>query len=175
MPVSCQSHRRRGTPVRAVRCSLHNSGERYDGPHTANGAQGAAAAGAVAAMKSAAGQVSSDQAPKVLDGKPMPEPSAERSAGAIKPGRGSCLKARSRSSPAPRVESAARSPSNLRQTEPTSWRSTSPDRSSPTANAIPATPERTRRDRGRLSGTTAAEPWHQGGYSRHRRAAPDRR
>jgi NAD(P)-dependent dehydrogenase (short-subunit alcohol dehydrogenase family) len=53
--------------------------------------QGAAAAGAVVAMGSAAAQVSSDQAPKVLDGKPMPEPPAERSAGPIKPGRGSML------------------------------------------------------------------------------------
>jgi NAD(P)-dependent dehydrogenase (short-subunit alcohol dehydrogenase family) len=53
--------------------------------------KGAAAAGATAAMGSAAAQVSSDQAPKVLDGKPMPEPPAERSAGPIKPGRGSML------------------------------------------------------------------------------------
>jgi NAD(P)-dependent dehydrogenase (short-subunit alcohol dehydrogenase family) len=53
--------------------------------------KGAAAAGAAAAMGSAVGQVSSDQAPKVLDGKPMPEPPAERSAGPIRPGRGSML------------------------------------------------------------------------------------
>jgi NAD(P)-dependent dehydrogenase (short-subunit alcohol dehydrogenase family) len=53
--------------------------------------KGAAAAGAVVAMGSAAAQVSSDQAPKVLDGKPMPEPPAERSAGPIRPGRGSML------------------------------------------------------------------------------------
>ena len=53
--------------------------------------QGAAVAGAVVAMGSAAAQVSSDQAPKVLDGKPMPEPPRERSAGPIKPGRGSML------------------------------------------------------------------------------------
>ena len=53
--------------------------------------QGAAVAGAAAAMGSAAAQVSSDQAPKVLDGKPMPEPPAERSAGPIRPGRGSML------------------------------------------------------------------------------------
>ena len=53
--------------------------------------QGAAAAGAAVAMGSAAAQVSSDQAPKVLDGKPMPEPPAERSAGPIRPGRGSML------------------------------------------------------------------------------------
>jgi hypothetical protein len=51
--------------------------------------QGAAMAGAAAAMGSAAAQVSSDQAPKVLDGKPMPEPPPERSAGPIRPGRGS--------------------------------------------------------------------------------------
>ena len=53
--------------------------------------QGAAVAGAAVAMGSAAAQVSSDQAPKVLDGKPMPEPPAERSAGPIRPGRGSML------------------------------------------------------------------------------------
>jgi NAD(P)-dependent dehydrogenase (short-subunit alcohol dehydrogenase family) len=53
--------------------------------------KGAAAAGAAAAMGSAAAQVSSDRAPKVLDGKPMPEPPLERSAGPIKPGRGSML------------------------------------------------------------------------------------
>jgi NAD(P)-dependent dehydrogenase (short-subunit alcohol dehydrogenase family) len=53
--------------------------------------KGAAAAGAAAAMGSAVAQVSSDQAPKVLDGKPMPEPPAERSAGPIRPGRGSML------------------------------------------------------------------------------------
>ena len=53
--------------------------------------KGAAAAGAAAAIGSAAAQVSSDQAPKVLDGKPMPEPPAARSAGPIKPGRGSML------------------------------------------------------------------------------------
>src|SRR6201986_4835047 len=51
----------------------------------------APAAGAAAAMGSAVAQVSSDQAPKVLDGKPMPEPSPERSAGPIRPGRGSML------------------------------------------------------------------------------------
>ena len=53
--------------------------------------KGAAAAGAAAAMAPAVAQVNSDQAPKVLDGKPMPEPPAERSAGAIRPGRGSML------------------------------------------------------------------------------------
>jgi len=52
---------------------------------------GAATAGATAAMGSAAVQMSSDQSPKVLDGKPTPEPPAERSAGPIKPGRGSML------------------------------------------------------------------------------------
>jgi hypothetical protein len=56
--------------------------------------QGAAMAGAAAAMGSAAARVSSDQAPKVLDGKPMPEPPAERSAGPIRPGRGSMLQDR---------------------------------------------------------------------------------
>jgi hypothetical protein len=53
--------------------------------------QGAAVAGAAAMIGSAAAQVSSDQAPKVLDGKPMPEPPPERSAGPIRPGRGSIL------------------------------------------------------------------------------------
>jgi NAD(P)-dependent dehydrogenase (short-subunit alcohol dehydrogenase family) len=53
--------------------------------------QGAAAAGAAIAMGSGAAQVSSDQAPKVLDGRPMPEPPAERSAGPILPGRGTML------------------------------------------------------------------------------------
>jgi NAD(P)-dependent dehydrogenase (short-subunit alcohol dehydrogenase family) len=53
--------------------------------------KGAAAAGAAAAMGGAIAQVSSDNAPKVLDGKPMPEPPAERSAGPIRPGRGSML------------------------------------------------------------------------------------
>jgi hypothetical protein len=53
--------------------------------------KGAPAAGAAAAMGSAAAQVSSDQAPKILDGKPMPEPPPERSAGLIRPGRGSML------------------------------------------------------------------------------------
>src|SRR6201986_2824188 len=53
--------------------------------------QGAAVAGAAVAMGSAAAQVSSDQAPKVLDGKPMPDPPAERGAGPIRPGRGSML------------------------------------------------------------------------------------
>jgi NAD(P)-dependent dehydrogenase (short-subunit alcohol dehydrogenase family) len=53
--------------------------------------KGAAAVGAAAAMGPAVAQVSSDQAPKVLDGKPMPEPPAERSAGPIRPGRGSML------------------------------------------------------------------------------------
>jgi len=53
--------------------------------------QGAAAAGAAAAMGSAVAQVSSDQAPKILDSQPMPEPPPERSAGPIRPGRGSML------------------------------------------------------------------------------------
>src|ERR1700712_5914989 len=53
--------------------------------------KGAAAAGAGLAGGSGAAQVSPDQAPKVLNGKPMPEPPEERSAGPIKPGRGSTL------------------------------------------------------------------------------------
>jgi hypothetical protein len=44
-----------------------------------------AAAGAVAA------QVRSDGGPKELEGQPMPEPPAEKSAGPIRPGRGSVL------------------------------------------------------------------------------------
>ncbi len=51
----------------------------------------AAAAGTAAAIGSAGAQVSSDQAPKVLDGQPMPEPPPERSAGPIRPGRGTML------------------------------------------------------------------------------------
>jgi NAD(P)-dependent dehydrogenase (short-subunit alcohol dehydrogenase family) len=51
----------------------------------------AAAATASAAVGSTAAQVSSDQALKELDGNPMPEPPAERSAGPIRPGRGSML------------------------------------------------------------------------------------
>jgi NAD(P)-dependent dehydrogenase (short-subunit alcohol dehydrogenase family) len=54
--------------------------------------KGAAAATAFAAVGSAAAQVQSDTGPKELDGKPMPEPPAERSAGPIRPGRGSLLK-----------------------------------------------------------------------------------
>ena len=53
--------------------------------------KGAAAAGAVSAMGSAAGQVRTDEGPKELDGKPMPEAPAERSAGPIRPGRGTML------------------------------------------------------------------------------------
>jgi NAD(P)-dependent dehydrogenase (short-subunit alcohol dehydrogenase family) len=53
--------------------------------------KGAATAGAAAAMGSAVAQVSSDQTPKILNGKPMPEPPEERSAGPIRPGRGSML------------------------------------------------------------------------------------
>src|ERR1700761_6665038 len=53
--------------------------------------KGAAIATASAAVGSATAQVSSDQAPKELDGKPMPEPPPERSAGPIRTGRGSML------------------------------------------------------------------------------------
>jgi NAD(P)-dependent dehydrogenase (short-subunit alcohol dehydrogenase family) len=53
--------------------------------------KGAAAATAFAAVSSAAAQVQSDGSPKELDGKPVPEPPAERSAGPIRPGRGSAL------------------------------------------------------------------------------------
>jgi NAD(P)-dependent dehydrogenase (short-subunit alcohol dehydrogenase family) len=53
--------------------------------------KGAAAAGSIAAMRFAAAQVRSDEGPKELEGKPVPEPSAERSAGPIRAGRGSML------------------------------------------------------------------------------------
>src|ERR1700753_3377383 len=54
--------------------------------------KGAAAVGAFAAVGSAAAQGRSDDgAPRELDGKPMPEPPAERSAGPIRPGRGTML------------------------------------------------------------------------------------
>src|SRR6201992_2843886 len=54
--------------------------------------KGAAAVGAFAAVGSAAAQGRSDDgAPRELDGKAMPEPPAERSAGPIRPGRGSML------------------------------------------------------------------------------------
>lgn len=51
----------------------------------------AAAATAFAAAGSAAAQLRSDNSPKELDGKPMPEAPPERSAGPIRPGRGSML------------------------------------------------------------------------------------
>jgi hypothetical protein len=47
-----------------------------------------------AAVGSAVAQVSSDTAPKELDGKRMPEPPADRRAGPIRPGHGSCFKIR---------------------------------------------------------------------------------
>lgn len=50
-----------------------------------------AAATALATVGSAAAQVRSDEGPRQLDGKPMPEPPAERSAGPIQPGRGTML------------------------------------------------------------------------------------
>ena len=53
--------------------------------------KGAAAAGALAAVGPVVAQVQSDTAPKELDGKAMPEPPTERSAGPIRPGRGSML------------------------------------------------------------------------------------
>ena len=54
--------------------------------------KGAAAVGAFAAVGSAAAQGRSDDGPpRELDGKSMPEPPAERSAGPIRPGRGSML------------------------------------------------------------------------------------
>src|ERR1700761_1024123 len=53
--------------------------------------KGAAAAGSLAAMRFASAQQRSDDGPRELDGKAMPEPPAERSAGPIRPGRGSML------------------------------------------------------------------------------------
>ena len=53
--------------------------------------KGAAAVGAFAAVGPALAQIQSDTAPKELEGKPMPEPPSERSAGPIRPGRGSML------------------------------------------------------------------------------------
>src|ERR1700761_3797712 len=54
--------------------------------------KGAAAVGAFAAVRSAAAQGRSDDGPpRELDGKAMPEPPAERSAGPIRAGRGSIL------------------------------------------------------------------------------------
>ena len=54
--------------------------------------KGAAAVGAFAAVRSAAAQGRSDDGPpRELDGKAMPEPPAERSAGPIRAGRGSML------------------------------------------------------------------------------------
>jgi short chain dehydrogenase len=48
-------------------------------------------AAAVAAQTSSGGQGRTDVDPRVLDGQPMPEPSPEKSAGPVKPGRGSVL------------------------------------------------------------------------------------
>src|ERR1700759_2841090 len=54
--------------------------------------KGAAAVGAFAAVRSAAAQGRSDDGPpRELDGKAMPEPPADRSAGPIRAGRGSML------------------------------------------------------------------------------------
>src|SRR3954465_7360710 len=53
--------------------------------------KGAAAATAFAAMGSATAQRRSDDGPRELEGQPMPEPPAERSAGPIRPGRGTML------------------------------------------------------------------------------------
>src|SRR6201996_52375 len=53
--------------------------------------KGAAAAGSLAAMRFASAQQRSDDGPRELDGNAMPEPPIERSAGPIKPGRGSML------------------------------------------------------------------------------------
>jgi NAD(P)-dependent dehydrogenase (short-subunit alcohol dehydrogenase family) len=89
-------------------------------------------------MGSAAAQVSSDQAPKVLDRKPMPEPPAERSAGPILPGRGSKLQ--------DKVTGAARGIGRAIAVE---MAASGADviavdiagKVSPASNAVPATPE----------------------------------
>lgn len=61
----------------------------YD-PFRRNLLLGAAAAG-VAAVGSAAAQTRTDAGPHTLDGQTMPEPSAAKSAGPVRPGRGSAL------------------------------------------------------------------------------------
>ncbi|HXL65014.1 MAG TPA: SDR family NAD(P)-dependent oxidoreductase [Xanthobacteraceae bacterium] len=53
---------------------------------------GAAAATMAAGTAAAEAQSRTDTAPRVLDGKPVPEPSPEKSAGPVRPGRGSDLK-----------------------------------------------------------------------------------
>jgi NAD(P)-dependent dehydrogenase (short-subunit alcohol dehydrogenase family) len=53
---------------------------------------GAAAATMAAGTAAPAAQNRTDTAPRVLDGKPVPEPEPERSAGPVRPGRGSDLK-----------------------------------------------------------------------------------
>lgn len=53
--------------------------------------KGAAAAGSLAAMRLASAQQRSDEGPRELDGNAMPEPPTERSAGPIRPGRGTIL------------------------------------------------------------------------------------
>jgi NAD(P)-dependent dehydrogenase (short-subunit alcohol dehydrogenase family) len=62
----------------------HNSGRR-------NLLVGAAAAASLGVGGSASAQTRSDTAPRELDGKPVPEPSAEQTAGPIRPGRGTAL------------------------------------------------------------------------------------
>jgi NAD(P)-dependent dehydrogenase (short-subunit alcohol dehydrogenase family) len=62
----------------------HNSGRR-------NLLVSAAAVASLAAAGSASAQTRSDSAPRELDGKPVPEPSAEQTAGPIRPGRGTAL------------------------------------------------------------------------------------
>jgi hypothetical protein len=51
---------------------------------------GAAAVG-VSAASAASAQTRSDTAPRVLDGQPVPEPGPEKTAGPVRPGRGSAL------------------------------------------------------------------------------------
>ena len=56
--------------------------------------KGAAVVGSLAAMGFATAQQRSDDAPRELDGRPMPEPPAERSAGPIRAGRGTMLQSK---------------------------------------------------------------------------------
>ena len=137
--------------------------------------QGAIVAGAAAAMRSAAAQVSSDQAPKVLDGKPMPEPPPERSAGPIRPARGSMLQDK-----VAVVTGAARGIGRAIAVE---MAANGADvvvidiagKVSPASNAVPATSEELDETVRLIKSFGRRSEGRQGGHSRHRRLAPDRR
>jgi NAD(P)-dependent dehydrogenase (short-subunit alcohol dehydrogenase family) len=70
--------------------SLHDP-QRRSFVLTGGMAAGIALSGAAEAQGGADAQGRTDVEPRVLDGKPMPEPPPERSAGPVKPGRGSAL------------------------------------------------------------------------------------